>query len=266
MLEFSLKMISRHVTDVTPLVFDNSSTPEARKKIQSVCQGQNVSYLALPENPTRHPNRSHGMAMTWIWRNVLRALRPKIFGFIDHDVVPLKQVEATMLLKDQPFYGVPNVGKWGWSLWAGFCFYDFSEVMSRPLNFLNDFSRGMDTGGRNWECLYSKHDHRKMRFADWQLFEVVAGGAPRQIEIIDESWIHLAGVSYRDDYRKNLDFYRPILQKIEEGANWQQLQASFGNDNIRPTGQETIAKSNRPRWRKSRFIANMPAPPPRKTA
>jgi hypothetical protein len=255
-LDFSLKMAGRHLADATVMVFDNSRSAEARIEIERLCRNRNVPYLALPPNPTSQENRSHGMAMTWIWHNVVKPIRPAISGFIDHDVIPLQKVELAKVLKRQPFYGVPNTGKWAWSLWAGFCFYGFVEVASLPLNFMNDFSRGVDTGGRNWKYLYKLHDYRKLQFADLRLFDVVgeSAGVPPPLEIIDESWIHIGGGNLRGDYRRHSNFYGRILSIIDEGADWPQLQAAIGGaDKIRPIGKEVVSKMKRPRWRKSSF-------------
>src|ERR1700734_614797 len=189
-LDFSIKMAMRYVADAALLVFDNSRRPSARVEIERVCRKRNIPYLALPKNLSRHPNRSHGAAMTWIWHNVVKAIRPAVSGFMDHDLIPLEKIELGKILGGQPFYGVPMVGKWGWSLWAGYCVYDFAAVSALPLNFLNDFSRGLDTGGRNWNCLYKNHDRKRLRFAEWRLFDVMdpLKDVPRQIEIIDGRW------------------------------------------------------------------------------
>ncbi len=255
-LNLSLRMAARHLADATLLVFDNSRLREARTKIERVCREQNVAYLALPENPTRHPNRSHGLAMTWVWHQVVKSIRPAVSGFIDHDLISLERMELNKLLAGQPFYGVPIVGPWGWSLWAGYCLYDFKVTSPLPLNFLNDFSRDLDTGGRNWNCLYSGQDPRRLKFACWQLFDVPddSANATRQLEVIDESWIHIAGVGYRDDYRRNSDFYGRLSKAVEAGADWPQLQAALGgSEKIRPTSPGVIAKSKRPRWRMHHF-------------
>jgi hypothetical protein len=253
-LDFSLKMAGRHVVDATVIVFDNSRGGEARREIERICRSRNVPYLGLPPNPTSQENRSHGMAMTWIWHNFVKAIRPAISGFIDHDVIPLQKVELTKHLENQPFYGVPNVGECAWSLWAGFCFYGFVEVGSLSLNFLNDSSRGVDTGGRNWGCLYKAHDYRKFQFADLRIYDVRDDSerVSRQLEIIDESWLHVGGPNLRPKGRRNSNFYARIRSTIDEGADWPQLQAEMGGtDKIRLIPKEDISK--RPRLRKSSF-------------
>ena len=261
-LDFTLRMATRHLTDTTVLVLDNSFRKEARVEIEQVCQSRGVPYLGLPKNPSHHPNRCHGMAMTWVWHNVVRPLHPRIAGFIDHDVILTKKVELSRLLAGQPFYGVPNVGRSAWSLWAGFCFYDLDQIGPDPLNFLNDFLRGVDTGGRNWECLYHRYDHKKYKFAEWRLFDVMdePAGVPRQVEVIDATWMHIGGTTCRDMYRKNAGFYGRLLKAIDAGANWEQMRTeSEGAAAIRPTPVETIVKSGRKRWRKFSFDQSLPS-------
>src|ERR1017187_1293368 len=67
-----LQMADRNVSDMTVLVFDNSRNNSKRIEIEQVCKQNKTAYLALPANPTRHVNRSHGMAMTWVYHNVVR--------------------------------------------------------------------------------------------------------------------------------------------------------------------------------------------------
>ena len=104
-LDWLLRMAQRNLADSTVLVFDNSRRDAARRDIERVCGNRGVPYLALPVNRTRHVNRSHGMAMTWIFHNVVRVLRPRLFAFIDHDLIPVRRSGISERLADQPFYG-----------------------------------------------------------------------------------------------------------------------------------------------------------------
>ena len=92
-IDWLLRMAARNLTDGTLLVFDNSRRKEARKEISCICRECGVPYLALPPSPTWHPNRSHGMAMTWVFHNVVRVVKPKTFTFIDHDLIPMEKIE-----------------------------------------------------------------------------------------------------------------------------------------------------------------------------
>jgi hypothetical protein len=224
-LDWLLRTASRNLVDGVLLVFDNSRRADARSKIERVCLDRGAAYLGLPPSPTRHPNRSHGMAMTWIYYNVIRSLRPRTFSFLDHDLIPIEKTALGMSLDDQPFFGIPNVSEWGWSLWAGYCAYDFSAVHHRPLNFLNDFSRGLDTGGRNWACLYRDFDRSRLRFGRRRNFKIKdpLDGSPRLVEIVDGNWLHLGGVSYNTQFQGRFDFYERIAKALDEGTTLRTL-------------------------------------------
>ncbi len=229
-LDLLLRMAARHLSDATLLVFDNSRRAKARLDIERVCRDAGVAYLGLPPNPTRHPNRSHGMAMTWIFHNIVRKIRPRNFTFIDHDLIPMEKIELCGIVGDQPFYGLVRARTWGWSLWAGYCSYDFSAVHRLPLNFLNDFSRDLDTGGRNWSCLYRNSDRARMRFGSMKPIVVAdpLDGTPRRISVVDDSWIHLGGAGYSSRFREMRDFYERIAKAADEGATLTMLAENTG--------------------------------------
>ncbi|HWC61354.1 MAG TPA: hypothetical protein VHC44_16795 [Verrucomicrobiae bacterium] len=225
-LDFLLGKASRFVTDAHFLVFDNSPGP-ARAEIERVCRERKVSYLALPAYSTPHQNRSHGFAMTWVFHNVARALKPRMFAFIDHDLIPFKPVDFGRTLADRPFYGPvranksaepEKIGNQSWSLWAGYCMYDFSTVKELPLNFLYDFSRGLDTGGRNWECLYKNHDYPRPAFADSRKISITDSctGTEHKVRIVDRRWLHFRGAGYRREVQEQLDLYERMANALAE--------------------------------------------------
>ena len=226
-LSFLLSKVERFVPDTHFLVFDNSPGAVARAEMERVCGERQVSYLALPPNSIRHQNRSHAFAMTWIFRNVVRALKPGMFAFIDHDLIPFKTVELGKLLNGRPFYGPvranksaepEKIGNRSWSLWAGYCLYDFSSVKDLPLNFLYDFSRGLDTGGRNWECLYKNHDQPRPVFADSRKIALTDSrtGKSHTVRIVDGSWLHFRGAGYRREVQEQLDMYERMANALAE--------------------------------------------------
>ena len=224
-LDWLLRMAARHISDATLLVFDNSRRAQARAEIERICLDRGAPYLPLPPNPTRHPNRSHGMAMTWIFHNVVRALKPRIFGYIDHDLIPMEKIELARTLGDQPFYGMLRKSQWGWSLWAGYCMYDFGAVQDLPLNFLNDFSNGLDTGGRNWSLLYKNYDRSRLRFSVVKKTGVLdpVDKSRHPLVVVDGRWIHLMGASHYKGFQEKLDFYKRLAKASDEGATLQML-------------------------------------------
>jgi len=224
-LDWLLRMAQLNLTDSAVLVFDNSRRAEARAEIEKVCRKRGVPYLALPANPTRHVNRSHGMAMTWIYHNVVRAIQPRLFGFIDHDLIPVQEVALSERLSGQPFFGFTRVSTWGWNLWAGYCLYDFSRVSRLPLNFLYDFSKKLDTGGRNWSCLYAHHDRRELRHAESTMVAATdpVTGACHQVQMVDQRWLHIGSISYNDNFRSRAQFCENLALALDQGKSWDQL-------------------------------------------
>ena len=54
-LNFSLKMLTRHLVNTTVLVFDNSRRPDPRVEIERVCRDHGVPYLDLPKSLLNTP-------------------------------------------------------------------------------------------------------------------------------------------------------------------------------------------------------------------
>jgi hypothetical protein len=224
-LDWLLRMAQRNLADTAVLVFDNSRRAAARLDIERVCRNLGIPYLALPANPTRHVNRSHGMAMTWIFHNVVRAINPRLFAFLDHDLIPVRKMELSERLRDQPFFGKLRTSPWAWQLWAGYCLFDFSTVAGLPMNFLYDFSQKLDTGGRNWGCLYRNYDRGRLRFAGSSYAEVrdPATGETRSMEIVDDRWLHIGSIGYNDNFRSRAQFCENLANALDQGISWPQL-------------------------------------------
>jgi len=224
-LDWQLRMAQRNLADAAVLVFDNSRRAAARLEIEQVCRNRGVPYLALPVNRTRHVNRSHGMAMTWIFHNVVRAIRPRLFAFLDHDLIPVRKTELSERLADQPFYGKLRASAWAWQLWAGYCLFDYSTVAGLPMNFLYDFSQKLDTGARNWDCLYRNHDRERLRFASSRYVDVrdPVTGIFQSMEIVDDRWLHIGNIGYNDNFRAKSEFCGNLARAMDEGVPWGQL-------------------------------------------
>jgi hypothetical protein len=197
-LEWLFALSSKNLKDFQLMVFDNSRNKEVRGDIKNLCDACNIPYLALPIVNSRHPNRSHGLAMTWVFHRIIKKIQPYNFGYLDHDMYPIKPVNLSELIpSNQDFYGLLNDSPDYWNLWAGYCFFRFSAVSNKPLNFLYDFSRGVDTGGRNWPHLYYAHNKSLVKFASIRIPLVTfADGLQSKIQLIDEVWVHVGGVSY----------------------------------------------------------------------
>ena len=220
-LDWQLRMAKRNLVDTTILVFDNSRRDSARLEIERVCRSNRAPYLGLPANPTRHVNRSHGMAMTWVYYNVVMAIKPRMFAYLDHDLIPVAKISLEQRLAGQPFYGYLRVNPWAWNLWAGYCMFDFSMVADLPLDFLYDFSRKLDTGGLNWDCLYRNYDWKTMHMAESHhvMVREPVSGAIRKVQVIDAVWLHIGGISYNTNFDPKAQFFRNLASGLEQGAS-----------------------------------------------
>jgi len=231
-LDWLLRMANRNLADTTLLVFDNSLRDAARKEIQEVCRRNEILYLALPPNLTRHVNRSHGNAMTWIFHNVVRAITPRMFAFLDHDLIPVQSVDFGKKLGTQPVYGFRRPSKIdaSWNLWAGYCCFDFASVAGLTMNFLYDFSRGLDTGGRNWDCLYRTIEHQQMVFAESRVMAVQdpVTGESHDVQIIDDSWLHIGGISYNNNFDLKAQSCMNLANTLDESTSWLQILGYTG--------------------------------------
>lgn len=226
-LDWLLAAAAKHLPGVTVLVADNSRRQPTRDEVAAVCARHGAPYFGLPPYRTRHANRSHGMAMSWVFHHIVRGLQPDLFAFLDHDLIPVRAVDFAQRLGSQPVFGLPNEGLFGcWSLWAGYCVYRLDALQGRPLNFLYDFSRGLDTGGRNWRPLYSQLDRAALRFASRDLVDVqpLADDLPRPVELVDGRWIHVGGVSYNDNTRVKAGFFNAIRAAMDAGMPFDALR------------------------------------------
>jgi hypothetical protein len=227
-LDWQLRMAARNLPGTQLLVFDNSRDEEKRRQVRHVCDRHDIPCLGLPSYRTRHVNRSHGMAMSWVYHNVVVPLEPEIFGYLDHDLIPVEPVDVAARLNEQPVFGLANRGNHGhWSLWAGYCFYRYAFTRGKPLNFLYDFSRELDTGGRNWNVLYRPLDRAPIRFAPQEFVPLHPAGQPeaRKVEIVDRAWVHVGGVSYNDNFEKKVAFFESLKQEFSGGRRWEDLRA-----------------------------------------
>ena len=229
-LDWLLAMARRNVRNCTLLVFDNSRRESARADIAAVCARHGAPYLALPSNRTRHVNRSHGMAMSWVYERIVRALEPETFGFLDHDLIPVVPLDMRERIGTQDCFGKLNDSRWSWQLWAGYCFYRHARVRALPMNFLYDFSRGLDTGGRNWPWLYRRLARDTLRFAASDYLELClpATGERRTVEVVDERWLHIGGVSYNNNFAAKQAFIEGIAAALAEGTPWSALLPAQG--------------------------------------
>ncbi len=207
----------RNSTGMVLLVADNSSDPEARERIERICAARGIPYLGLPRNPEWSPNRSHAIAMNWVYYNLVRHLRPKVFGYIDHDCFPIAAIDLPSRMEGKAIYGLTRSLDWAssgapWALWAGYSFFRFSAVEAVPLDFKHRVELLLDTGGGNWDILFRTLPREDVLEASWTELDLSFAGIDARHEVFDDRVLHLGGASYvgsfsRADYRRLLSDY-----------------------------------------------------------
>ncbi len=226
-LEAHLRLCKKHVRHDLHIVGDNSRELSFVEENRRAADANGALHIWLPENPWSSRNagsRSHGAAMNWLWRNILRRGGPKAFGFLDHDLFPTAPDDPFSLLGKHDFHGDQRSAGNRWFLWAGYCFFDFEAVKSFDLDFGLDWFAGLDTGGANFEILY-KHADR----AALPLRNIVTIPALEGVDISRAhferrgSWIHEVGWSTDPACRsaKREALYRllqPHLESLTENS------------------------------------------------
>jgi hypothetical protein len=190
---------SQYVSDAVLVVADNSSDRSAREAHARICRERGVAYVDLPRNREWSPNRSHAIALNWVYYNLIEALEPEIFGFVDHDCFPTQPVSVYRMLEGHELSGWllravlrPDI----WYLWPGFCFYRFHLMGGRDIDFRHAIEWQGDTGVMNWEPVYSRLDVALAREAPSAMVAVPHGAPVREMQVIDGTFNHIGAASY----------------------------------------------------------------------
>jgi len=218
LIQFQVESIRRFVRDAVHLIADNSSDESVNQEIEKHCQGEGVPYVRLPRNPWQglaKASRSHGQAMNWVWRRILKPTRPARFGFIDHDLFPTRACDPFEPLQRMTFHGDKRWVGQRWFLWAGYCFFRFDAVEHIDLDFSQDWFVGLDTGGANWESLYSHFDPDNM--PDRMIYEApILPGIDQSRAYIEwrDDWLHEVGLA--GDLTLRVRKRQVVLQLLQE--------------------------------------------------
>jgi hypothetical protein len=176
LIKWQARLLRLYVPSAVYIVVDNSRSDSSAQGIQNACRLLGCSYVRPPENPwPGSPSRSHGAALNWAWENVIKPTRPKMFGFVDPDLLPLEQTDPFEPLCGQDFYGVFRYVGSRWFLWTGFCLFRFSAVEALPLDFGQAWFLGLDTGGANWNVLYKAYDLTRLRQMETRFYPFKEG-------------------------------------------------------------------------------------------
>lgn len=197
------------------IVVDNSTDNEASKSIYNYCKNHNIVYLRLENNPYNgiDPSRSHGIALNWAYRNLIKKSNAKYFGTVDHDIYPIRKTQIVKLIKENNVWGHYQQRKLGWYLWPGFSFFDKSIIIDKKVNFLP--APGIDTGGSNWESIYKYINKNAIKWPSHRYIRYGKGAVIQNshVELIGD-WLHLINTSGWKDGKIKKNIKEFINKKI----------------------------------------------------
>lgn len=196
-IEHQIRLIAEYVLDpCCYIVADNSPDVVTRAEMRELCARRGVSYIGLPKNPYsgRSPSRSHGLALNWVYRHYVSHRQTQYFGFIDHDIFPIRRTSVIDLLDRQKVYGLIQERDDRWYLWPGFSFFRYDYVKDKHLDF--GPSIGLDTGGGNWASLYMYLDRSQLVIPTHSYRQIRDGDSPQSdwIEYVGD-WLHIFNAS-----------------------------------------------------------------------
>ena len=104
-----------------------------------------------------------------------------------------------------------------WQLWPGYSFYDLKHTKSYKINFLYDFSNGLDTGGRHYQSFYSKLEVDESIFCEQSLLTLLIEGEEVRVQLIDDCWLHLGGSGYVKGFETRFEFFAKVVESFSLG-------------------------------------------------
>jgi hypothetical protein len=204
-----------HQTDL--VIVDNSSNQRDRIQTESICKKLGAPYIGLPVNLEWSPNRSHALALNWSYYNLVLNWKPELFGFLDFDCFPFSEFDLRSSVSNFNVFGSKRTSRKNqlcWNVWPGFAFYRLSRLAQFKINFTHSIELGLDTGGTNWETLYSKLNPAEVRFVDSD--SMVVQGLDEDItlsSVIHNSFLHIGSAGHKKKYI-TVDKIMQVLDKL----------------------------------------------------
>jgi len=203
-IEIHNRYVSKYLKgNVNHIVVDNSSDKNQSMLIRSICEKSGVGYIRLHKNYMHifSGSYSHATAINWTYRHVILPRKPFGFGFIDHDIFPVTDIDLFDELKRQPLYGAQRKRNGYWYLSAIISFFRMDLMERKRFDFMPVTFSGtyLDSGGGNWKSIYSLMDEDSLRFMTEKM-ENYREGSNRhqdQVELFDDGrWLHTINGSY----------------------------------------------------------------------
>lgn len=209
-IEYQIKLLKKNLNgNYVFTIVDNSNDNNSSLKIKELCQNYKISYIKCPNYSIKDPSTSHGLALNWVYKNIVVNNHIKKFGFLDHDLFPIGKIDLNNILTNSTngVHGLVVRRNIAWYLWAGYCFFDLNILSVKKLDFVpckiieaTGSKLYLDTGGSNWNIVY-KFINYKSIFCNYDrknyLEEIVASNTYEEdcYDLIDKCWLHSVNAS-----------------------------------------------------------------------
>lgn len=204
-IDYQIKLIKKNIKgSYLHIICDNSNDFEKAIAIKNICKNNDITYIHVTIKKPSGYSDSHGRALNWVWENIILR-RKNNFGFIDHDIFPIKNIDINSYLCDRDLYGFVRHANNIWWLWPAYSFFKYEYVKEIKLNFrkYKKFSlfhyKGADSGSGNWSVLYKNYDITKLFKVDSYYIDVLNDCPPRSIMSGYDSYIQTNLSQYMDN-------------------------------------------------------------------
>lgn len=235
-IDYQIKLFRKFLkSSFTHIVCDNSNNEEKARSIKKTCEENNITYINITSTEKASGfSDSHGRALNRIYKNFVQK-RAKNFAFLDHDILPIKEVNIGEYLANTDLFGAVMERGGIWYLWPGFAFYRYDYLKNKKLNFrrYRKFNfikvKGADTGSGNWYPLYSKYNRNKFKKPDNILWNIRENRPANENEqegnviqeslvqyYLDKSWLHtMCASEWVDCKGKNQMIYKLLDEYLK---------------------------------------------------
>ena len=224
--------------DYQHVIIDNSTRRNMRKNIASICKNNEIEYIAIPYIVSWLASKniyvngySHGCALNWTYRYVIKPRQPKRFMLLDHDLFPLKRISIKERLGNKDFLGVRRKRTYGWYLWPGWSIFRFNSIANNKPDFMPLFIKKQyfDSGGSMYKRVFHNYDVNAIEFPNIRIIRIKkTKGLNSQydiyhgdcIQIIDEGWIHIINGSNCAQIKGKEETIKSIIENILKVQNY----------------------------------------------
>ena len=197
-------------------VADNSNREDRADAIRRYCLERKINYVRLPAgNPGLDGSLSHGFALNWVYANIVRKFTPRLFGFMDPDLYPVRDLDIVGYIGNADAWGFMTDWKplrrfWDkrFACWIGLAFYRFDWIERQRPNFLPAW--GLDTGGRIRVKIENPGRPADPNIYEYATLEVAPGVFIRQ----KKAFVHFSSASWNPHaLEAQKQWMKNILQK-----------------------------------------------------